>query len=69
MNVMQRKHAFQTGDIFLGILGDDLGPWHVGPLPDLLLAFDALLVGCLQVKGAALLVKLVSVQWLYEGCS
>ena len=35
--------------------GGDLGPWHGGPESDLLLAYEALLVGCLhQAQGAAL---------------
>ena len=49
--------------------GGDLDPWHGGPEPDLLLAYEALLVGCLQAQGAALLVSVVSIQWLYVGCS
>ena len=40
-----------------------------GPVPNLLLAYEALLVGCLQVHGAALLLWVVSIQWLHEGCS
>ena len=33
--------------------GGDLGPWHGGPVPDLLLACKALLMGRLQVQGPA----------------
>ena len=32
------------------------------PVPDLLLAYEALLVGCLQVQGAAPLVSALGIQ-------
>ena len=40
----------------LAMVWRDLGPWHGGLVPDLLLAYEALLMGFLLAHGAALLV-------------
>ena len=55
----------RPGGLILALAGGregDMGPWHGGPEPDLLLAYEALLVGSLKALGAALLVSIVSIQ-------